>query len=97
MILPVFLLSNCANNKPVVVSKPIIEKQEKKSVVVQKSCKEKSRIRTSDNTFILFRHDITEIEEYRKVATDWCNGFSKIPIEGKLKCGSCCDASYFCK
>ena len=38
-----------------------------------------------------------EVEEYRKVAADWCNKFSKIPIKGKLKCGRCCDASYFCK
>ena len=54
-------------------------------------------MRTADETFIQFRHDVSEVDNYKKVAFEWCEKFSKIAISGKLKCGSCCDASYFCK
>ena len=93
----IFLLSNCANNKVVETSKPVIVKEVKKSVIEKKSCSEKSRVTVAQDTFIQFRHDISEVEDYRKVAADWCDRFSKIPVKGKLKCGACCDASYFCK
>ncbi|MDA9171275.1 hypothetical protein N9O69_04270, partial [Alphaproteobacteria bacterium] len=98
MLIPfIFLITNCANNKTVENSKPVIIKEEKKTVIEKKSCKEKSRVRTADETFIQFRHDVSEVDNYKKVAFEWCEKFSKIAISGKLKCGSCCDASYFCK
>ena len=94
----IFLLSSCSTNKMVEQEKPtVVIKEEKKTVIEKKSCSENSRVTVAKETFIQFRHDINEVEEYRKVAADWCNKFSKIPIKGKLKCGTCCDASYFCK
>ena len=96
IIIPsLFLLTNCANNK--VVEKPITVQEEKKSVIKTKTCSEKSRVTVAKDTFIQFRHDISEVDEYKKVAADWCNQFLKIPVKGKLKCGTCCDASFFCK
>ena len=103
-----FVLTNCTTNnaiiheKPVVIKKEkkkpvVLKKEEKKTVIEKKSCSEKSRVTVAKETFIQFRHDINEVEEYRKVAADWCDKFSKIPVKGKLKCGRCCDASYFCK
>ena len=93
-----FVLTNCTTNNAIIHEKPVvIKKEEKKTVIEKKSCSEKSRITIAKETFIQFRHDISEVEEYRKVAADWCDKFSKIPIKGKLKCGRCCDASYFCK
>ncbi len=104
LIPSIFLLSNCSTNKivekekpPVVVKPSVVVKEEKKTVIEKKSCSEKSRVTVAKETFIQFRHDINEVEEYRIVAADWCDKFSKIPIKGKLKCGTCCDASYFCK
>ena len=98
IIIPLlFLLSNCANNKVIEQPKPVIKKQDNRSVIEKKSCSEKSRVTVAQDTFIQFRHDISEVEDYRKVAADWCDRFSKIPVKGKLKCGACCDASYFCK
>ena len=101
----IFLLSSCANNKVVEKQQPVIIKEknqpiikeEKKSVIETKSCSEKSRVTIAKETFIQFRHDISEVDEYKKVAVDWCYKFLKIPVKGKLKCGTCCDASYFCK
>ena len=93
-----FVLTNCTTNNAIIHEKPVvIKKEEKKTVIEKKSCSEKSRVTVAKETFIQFRHDINEVEEYRKVAADWCDKFSKIPIKGKLKCGRCCDASYFCK
>ena len=93
-----FVLTNCTTNNAIIHEKPVvIKKEEKKTVIEKKSCSEKSRVIIAKETFIQFRHDISEVEEYRKVAADWCDKFSKIPIKGKLKCGRCCDASYFCK
>tara|TARA_Y100000022_G_C13240611_1_gene372178 strand:+ start:1049 stop:1381 length:333 start_codon:yes stop_codon:yes gene_type:complete len=93
-----FVLTNCTTNNAIIHEKPVvIKKEEKKTVIEKKSCSEKSRVTVAKETFIQFRHDISEVEEYRKVAADWCDKFSKIPIKGKLKCGRCCDASYFCK
>ena len=93
-----FVLTNCTTNNAIIHEKPVvIKKEEKKTVIEKKSCSEKSRITIAKETFIQFRHDISEVEEYRKVAADWCEKFSKIPVKGKLKCGRCCDASYFCK
>jgi hypothetical protein len=93
----IFLLSNCANNKVVETSKPVIVKEEKKSVIEKKSCSERSRVTSSSNSFIKFKHDINEVDEYKKIAAEWCDKFSKIPVQSRLKCGSCCDASYRCK
>ena len=93
-----FVLTNCTTNNAIIHEKPVVlKKEEKKTVIEKKSCSEKSRVTVAKETFIQFRHDINEVEEYRKVAADWCDKFSKIPIKGKLKCGRCCDASYFCK
>ena len=92
-----FLLSNCSSNKVFQTSQPHATKEKKKSIIEKKSCSERSRVTIAKETFIQFRHDINEVDEYRKVAADWCNKFSKIPVKGKLKCGTCCDASYFCK
>ena len=93
-----FVLTNCTTNNAIIHEKPVvIKKEEKKTVIEKKSCSEKSRVTVAKETFIQFRHDISEVEEYRKVAADWCDKFSKIPVKGKLKCGRCCDASYFCK
>ena len=93
-----FVLTNCTTNNAIIHEKPVvIKKEEKKTVIEKKSCSEKSRVTVAKETFIQFRHDINEVEEYRKVAADWCDKFSKIPVKGKLKCGRCCDASYFCK
>ena len=93
-----FVLTNCTTNNAVIHEKPVvIKKEEKKTVIEKKSCSEQSRVTVAKENFIQFRHDISEVEEYRKVAADWCDKFSKIPIKGKLKCGRCCDASYFCK
>ena len=93
-----FVLTNCTTNNAIIHEKPVVlKKEEKKTVIEKKSCSEKSRVTVAKETFIQFRHDISEVEEYRKVAADWCDKFSKIPIKGKLKCGRCCDASYFCK
>ena len=93
-----FVLTNCTTNNAIIHEKPVvIKKEEKKTVIEKKSCSEKSRVTVAKETFIQFRHDISEVEEYRKVAADWCDKFSKIPIKGKLICGRCCDASYFCK
>ena len=98
IIIPsLFLLTNCASNKVVQKPKPVIVQEEKKSVIETKSCSEKSRVTVAKETFIQFRHDISEVNEYKKVAADWCNQFLKIPVKGKLKCGTCCDASFFCK
>ena len=93
----IFLLSNCANNKIVEKPSPIIVQEEKKSIIEKKSCAEKSRVTVAKDSFIQFRHDLSEVDEYKKVAADWCNRFSKIPVRGKLKCGTCCDSSFFCK
>ena len=93
----IFLLSNCSTGKVVQTSQTYETKEKKKSVIDKKSCSENSRITIAKETFIQFRHDINEVDEYRKVAADWCDKFSKIPIKGKLKCGRCCDSSYFCK
>ena len=99
----IFLLSNCASNKvmetskPVQTPKPVVVKDEKKSVIEKKSCQERSRITTSKNTFIKFRHDINEVDEYKKIAAEWCYKFGKIAVQSRLRCGSCCDASYRCK
>ena len=93
-----FVLTNCTTNNAIIHEKQVvIKKEDKKTVIEKKSCSEKSRITIAKETFIQFRHDISEVEEYRKVAADWCDKFSKIPVKGKLKCGRCCDASYFCK
>ena len=93
-----FVLTNCTTNNAIIHEKPVvIKKEEKKTVIEKKSCSEKSRVTVAKETFIQFRHDISEVEEYRKVVADWCDKFSKIPVKGKLKCGRCCDASYFCK
>lgn len=98
LICLLFVLTNCTTNNAIIHEKPVvIKKEEKKTVIEKKSCSEKSRVTVAKETFIQFRHDISEVEEYRKVAADWCGKFSKIPIKGKLKCGRCCDASYFCK
>ena len=97
LIPSLFLLTNCASNKVVQNPKPVIVQQEKKSVIETKTCSEKSRVTIAKETFIQFRHDISEVDEYKKVAADWCNKFLKIPVKGKLKCGTCCDASFFCK
>ena len=103
-IIPLFfLLSNCASNKVVETSKPVIIKEEKKSfakkktVIEKKSCSERSRVTSSSNRFIKFKHDINEVDEYVKVAADWCERFSKIAVQSRLRCGTCCDASYRCK
>ena len=99
----IFLLSNCASNKVVETSKPVIVKEEKKSVIEKKtviekkSCFERSRVTSSSNRFIKFKHDINEVDEYVQVAADWCERFSKIAVQSRLKCGTCCDASYRCK
>lgn len=110
IIIPlIFLLSNCASNKVVETSKPVIIKEEKKpvvekksiakkkTVIEKKSCSERSRVTSSSNKFIKFKHDINEVDEYVKIAADWCNRFSKIAVQSRLRCGTCCDASYRCK
>ena len=95
MLIPfIFLVSNCASNKIVETSKPVIEK---KTVIEKKSCFERSRVTSSSNSFIKFKHDINEVDEYVQVAADWCERFSKIAVQSRLKCGTCCDASYRCK
>ena len=99
----IFLISNCASNKVVETSKPVIIKEEKKpvvekkTVIEKKSCSERSKVTSSSNKFIKFRHDINEVDEYVKVAADWCDRFSKIAVQSRLRCGTCCDASYRCK
>jgi hypothetical protein len=90
----IFLVSNCASNKVVETSKPVIEK---KTVIEKKSCLERSRVTSSSNRFIKFKHDINEVDEYVQVAADWCERFSKIAVQSRMKCGTCCDASYRCK
>ena len=45
----------------------------------------------------LLIHDINEVDEYVKVAADWCDRFSKIAVQSRMRCGTCCDASYRCK
>jgi len=93
----IFLLSNCANNKVIESSNSTIVKEEKKSVIEKKICSERSKVTSSTNNYIRFKHDISEVDEYNKVAAEWCSKFSKIAIRSKLNCGSCCNASYRCR
>jgi len=99
----IFLVSNCASNKVVETSNPVIITEEKKPVIEKKtviekmSCFERSRVTSSSNRFIKFKHDINEVDEYVQVAADWCERFSKIAVQSRMKCGTCCDASYRCK
>ncbi len=93
-------MTSCAQKKVEnmkVDPKPTISESKKKSVLEKKSCKEKSRIITSNKRFIKFRHDVNEVEEYKEIAANWCMKFSKIPKKSKVRCSRCCDASYFCK
>ena len=95
-----FFMTSCAQKKVEnmkVDPKPTISESKKKSVLEKKSCKEKSRIITSNKRFIKFRHDVNEVEEYKEIAANWCMKFSKIPKKSKVRCSRCCDASYFCK